>query len=110
MRWRIHEAVQTWRSQYYSETRPELIMNDSPFGILLSDTRPCAVENRWILVGLNARVYRLAWEPVSFDTLVKKLPGVEEAMIREALENLISKKLMVFISGKYLALAVMASA
>ena len=108
--WRIHEAVQTWRSQYYSETRPELIMNDSPFGILLSDTRPCAVENRWILVGLNARVYRLAWEPVSFDTLVKKLPGVEEAMIREALENLISKKLMVFISGKYLALAVMASA
>ena len=103
---RINDAVGTWRKQYYSETPPSLVMTEFIFGISILDTRPCALEVKRMLIGLSAKIYRLAWEPVSLQSLLKNLPGYEEKEIRETLDLLVSQKLMIFMSGKYLALAV----
>ena len=104
---KIHQAVSVWRKEFYSKKPPVLVMTEGFFGIILLDTRPCATEKSRILIGLSAKVYRLAWEPVSFKSLAKQLPEVSEEEIRKVLDDLISKKLMLSLSGKYLALASM---
>ena len=103
---KIHNAVASWRKQYYSEHPPALIVTEGFFGLIIIDRRPCAMEKTRMLLGLSAKIYRLAWEPVSVEALRKKLLEVSEEEIRQALDDLISKKLMIFLSGKYLALAV----
>ena len=103
---KVDNAVKEWRKEFYSKTPPGLFMTEGIFGLILLDSRPCAQEKSRILLGLNASIYRLAWEPVSLVELLNKLPDYTEEAIREVLEDLIRKKLMIFLSGKYLALAV----
>lgn len=103
----IGEAVSSWRTRFYSEKPPYLIMTEGFFGIFISDSRPCAPEKSLVLLGLSAKIYRLAWEPVSFQTISEKLPGHTEEEIQTVLDDLVRRKLMLFLSGKYLALAVM---
>ena len=62
---------------------------------------------RVYLTGLRARIYRLAWEPVSLHTIYKALPDDSEEDIRSCLNDLVSRKLMIFLSNRYLALATM---
>jgi len=59
-----------------------------------------------MLFGLDADIYRLAWEPVSLNALLRELPEVAEEKVRGALDGLIRKKLMICLGGKYLSLAV----
>ena len=101
----IDQAVKDWRNQFYSNHPPQLMMRDLIFGISIFDSRPCAVKENLFLLGLSAKIYKLAWEPISWDTLTKHLPGFKEEDLRIALDDLISKKIMLFLSGKYLALA-----
>ena len=102
----ISGAVAWWRQQFYSDKPPALIMNDIFFSIILMDTRPCAQERSITLMGLSAQIYRLAWEPVSLNSLTEKIPGYTEEKIKKTLDSLVSRKLMLSLSGKYLALAV----
>ena len=104
---RIAQAVEEWRNLFYSKNQPGLYMTEAFFGIILRDTRPCAQERGKILIDLSAEIYRLAWEPVSLASLMKKLPDHTETEIKETLDLLIRQKLMIFLSGKYLALAVL---
>ena len=103
---RIHEAVLKWQEQFYSENPPALTMTESLLGISIWDSRSCASDKKWLIVGLMAKIYRIAWEPVSFETIMRRLPGSEEKEIKNSLNYLIRNRLMIFLSGKYLSLAV----
>jgi len=105
--YQIHEAVTSWRKQFYAKQPPVLVMTEGYFGLIIVDTRPCAPERGRILLGLRAKIYRLAWEPVSMKTLMKRIPDRSEEEIQAELDTLISQKLMIHLSGKYLALAVL---
>ncbi len=102
---KIHEAVASWREQFYSRQSPKLFAAEGFFGLIIFDTRPCALEQTQILLGLSAKIYRLAWEPVSLKKLAEQIPEKSIEEIQKALDDLIMKKLMVFLSGRYLALA-----
>ena len=103
---RLHKAVNEWRSLFYSESCPHLVMSDSLFGLMIFDTRPIAPSPRIILLGLKARIYRLASEPVPLNKIISALPDDPEEDIRRCLDELVSQKLMIFLSNRYLALAV----
>ena len=81
-------------------------MTENIFGLSIYDTRPCASEKNRIIAGLSAKVFRLAWEPVSFHSLLEQLSGIDEEKLKMVLDDLIQKKLMIFLSGKYLSLAI----
>lgn len=102
---RLHKAVKEWRSAYYSASGTHLVMNDSLFGLMIFDTRAIAPSPRVILLGLKARIYRLAHEPVPFNKIISALPDDSEEDIRKCLDELVSQKLMIFLSNRYLALA-----
>ena len=103
---RLDEAVREWRKQFFSVKAPVLLMEKTESGIAIRDTRLCAQEGDCLLTGLAAEVYRLAWEPASLDSLLKQLPESSEEEIRGILDDLVGRKLMLFLGGKYLALAV----
>ena len=103
---RLHKAVNEWRSLFYSESCPHLVMSDSLFGLMIFDTRTIAPSPRIILLGLKARIYRLASEPVPLNKIISALPDDPEEDIRRCLDELVSQKLMIFLSNRYLALAV----
>ena len=103
---RLHKAVNEWRSLFYSESCPHLVMSDSLFGLMIFDTRPIAPSPRIILLGLKARIYRLASEPVPLNKIISALPDDPEEDIRRCLDELVSQKLMISLSNRYLALAV----
>ena len=103
---RMHRAVTEWRQLFYSKDAPKLIVSDTGFGLVILDTRPGAPQQKRILFGLAAEIYRLAWEPVSTKDLAERIPNCTEEKVRITCDNLVADKLMVFLSGKYLALAV----
>ena len=102
----IRESVRQWRSLYYSDSRPVLNQIKNILGIFIFDSRPCAVHEQYTLIGLTARVYDLVWEPVSFNGLCDALPDVPADEIQKVLDYLVDMKLAIFLSGKYLGLAV----
>ena len=99
------KAVAQWRKLFYSQQRPVLRMTDSILGIFIGDTRPCAVKESYLLTGHYAKVYRAAWEPVSFRQICRALPDISPETIEDVLKKHIENKLMIYLSGKYLALA-----
>lgn len=101
----LHKAVMDWRSIFFSQPRPHLVMNENILGIAIIDSRPVAQSPRLFLLGLKARIYRLAWEPISLRKICEALPDDTEEDIRKCLDELVSQKLMIYISGRYLALA-----
>jgi len=102
---KLHEAVFQWRKLTFSQNKPRLFMNETMFGMVLIDTRPAALQKTGLLIGLTANVYREAWEPVSLQALCKKFPERSEEEIRKCLDYLVERKYMLYLSGKYLALA-----
>ena len=80
-------------------------MADSLIGIYITDTSPCAMKNGYLLVGNSAKIYRAAWEPVSFGSLCRALPDISPEVIDTVLKQHLKNKLMIYLNGKYLALA-----
>ena len=103
---RLDEAVSEWNQRYFSDNAPALFMTKTEFGISIRDTRACAEEESCLLTGPVAEVYRLAWEPVSLAFLLEQLPESSEEEVQGILDDLVARKLMLFLSEKYLSLAV----
>ncbi len=103
----MENAVKAWQTRYFSSARPVLTAVETLLGLSICDTRPCAVQDRFFLVGLAARVYRLAFEPVSFEQLRTALPDVSEKDLKICLNKLEAQKILVYLSEKYLALAIL---
>ena len=101
----LHKAVAEWRKLTFSGSRPVLAMSKSPFGTIIIDTRPVAPAPRVILFGLQERIYRLAREPITLDKIIASSPDDSEDAIRKCLDEMVSQKLMICLSNRYLALA-----
>lgn len=104
---RLDKAVRDWRTLTFSGSRPYLVMRESILGTVIFDSRPIAPAPRVFLLGLKDRVYRLAGEPVTLRKICEALPDDSEEDIRSCLDELVRQKLMIFLSGRYLALAIM---
>lgn len=104
--YRMSECIDEWLALTNSPNRPVLAMAETVFGLVIFDSRPCASAPRIYLTGLKARIYRLAYEPVTPIELCRALPDDPEEDIREILDFLTERKLMIFLGGRYLALAV----
>ena len=102
----LDAAVKKWNEQFHSKKRERLSMAETGAGISIRDTRACAEEGSCELSGLAAEVYRLAWEPAPPASLLERLPKSSEEEVKAVLDDLVARKLMLFLSGKYLALAV----
>ncbi len=104
----LKRAVYEWIVLQKKEGFLGLTMNDMGDGIFVMDTRPCSVAPFAMLDRLESAVYRTAWAPVSPERLREQLLnegyGTEE--INAAADSLINRKLMIFMSGQYLALAI----
>ena len=103
---RFGEAVSEWGKRFFSAKAPVLLMTETEAGISIKDTRTCAQEESCLLTGTAVEVYQLAWEPISLASLLEQLPESSEGEVKNILDDLITRKLMLFLSGMYLALAV----
>jgi hypothetical protein len=99
-----------WQRAFRRAVPPILSLTDSGEAIDILDTRPCAVERRATLTGLEADVYRACEPAVAARELARRL-GRDEAgrgpeQIRAAIEDLKRRRLLLELNGKCLALAV----
>ena len=106
---RLTEMVETWRRiddspHFHGLTMDD--MDDDPDGIFIMDARPCSTAPFLVLRGVESEIYRLAWSPVSYRKILEKLQGrFGLGEIDAALRMLTEKNLMIYLSDKYLALA-----
>ena len=104
---RLRTMVKEWSALSASDAFHGLTMKDYGNEIFIMDNRPCMTAPFHVLTGAAGRIYRLAWDPVTEEKLYAELPdeyGREE--ISEAVQMLLGNKLMIFLTGRYLALAV----
>ena len=102
----LEELVHRWR-HLWQEGRSDLRMVESAERISILDTRPCAAELFTRLDGVYRDLYHMAWKPLAPEAARRALsdrysPEETDAAARE----LIERKLMIRLSGLYLALAV----
>lgn len=101
----IHE-VERWanlRHQYPAQ----LDLYQAASGVLISDTRACAVKRTHILSGVAAKVYLLCDTSRTAVSVTSKLRDVaSEHEISALLEKFVAAKLMIESDGHYLSLAV----
>ena len=104
---RLRKMVREWSALSGSDAFHGLTMTDYGDEIFIMDNRPCMTGPFHVLTGAAGRIYRLAWDPVTEEKLYAELSeeyGREE--ISEAVQMLLDNKLMIFLTGRYLALAV----
>ena len=66
--------------------------------LIIEDTRPCAVRNRYIFTGLAARLYRECDEAHRLNT--------DDAAVAPLVERFVDAHLMIEMDGRFLSLAV----
>jgi ribosomal peptide maturation radical SAM protein 1 len=106
----VTRAVGTWTRGQRSGERPRL---DAEFGtddLVVTDTRPAAVAERHVLVGVAARVYELCDIARTIPALLRDPSlGRDETELRAVLDSLVTNRLMLTDKGRYLSLAVFRS-
>ncbi len=107
---RLVEAVKSWRILYFRKEFFGLTMSENDGGLFLVDSRPGVRMPFYVLEGAACDIYRLAWNPVAYEKIIQELPQYREDEIKEELKKFIDNDLMIFLSGKYLALALPKSA
>jgi ribosomal peptide maturation radical SAM protein 1 len=73
--------------------------------LVIADTRPCAARPRHIYTGLAARVYHECDTAAKIPSLARRLLAPEDD-VRNAIDRLMSEKLMVEMDGQFASLAV----
>ena len=106
----VRHAVGAWIAQWSgaAHERPQLDMyRVGRSALLVTDTRPCAVQQAHRLEGVGAEVYARCDRARSVCSLVQELAGLAgEEDIREALAALVADRLMWQGGDRFLALAV----
>jgi ribosomal peptide maturation radical SAM protein 1 len=109
-------AAETWQQLSGTVT---LRYWDRPDGVLLiTDTRPCAAAFQHRLAGLERQIYLFCDAGRPFKEIVKLTaedsarnparPRLDEPAIRRILDRWLAERLMVFLDGRYLSLAIRA--
>ncbi|WP_026528692.1 RiPP maturation radical SAM C-methyltransferase [Butyrivibrio sp. VCD2006] len=103
---KLDEMVETWKRLDELPDFHGLTMDDDGEGIFIMDTRPCSKSPFTMLTGIQSEIYRLAWGPVSYKKICEELGDkYSEDEIKEALNILTDSNLMLYLSDRYLALA-----
>jgi magnesium-protoporphyrin IX monomethyl ester (oxidative) cyclase len=119
----LKARMEQWRELFYERTDKGLTENPSASApelrltrpdantIVLEDTRPCAVQPRWELTGLQRVVYDAcdAGETLRAITTTVHACGheqVTEGDVQGILDEFVAAKTAVFISSRYLSLGV----
>jgi hypothetical protein len=90
------------------EARPRLDARPREDGLLIVDSRACAVAPEQYLDGLAAQVYRLCDSINSASSVARALgTTADDLQVRAVVEQLVGSQLMVEIDGQLLSLAVM---
>ena len=109
-------AAETWQQLQGTVT---LRYWDRPDGVLLiTDTRPCAAAFQHRLTGLERQIYLFCDAGRPFKEIVKLTaedsarnparPRLDEPAIRRILDRWLAERLVVFLDGRYLSLAIRA--
>jgi ribosomal peptide maturation radical SAM protein 1 len=108
LRRQVYRWMKLWESSRGSPPRLDLrVAGDH---LLITDTRPCAVQRSFRLRGLAAKIYFQCDTVHSFPTLPEAMNGEADAgTVKQILDELTAKKLMVEDGGRYLSLAVFRS-
>jgi ribosomal peptide maturation radical SAM protein 1 len=86
---------------------PRLDAEQTGDAVVITDTRPCAVQHTHRLEGLAAALYVLCDTAHTFASLSRMLSGYAEEAIATALEDLMDRKLLVKSDNRYLSLAIL---
>jgi hypothetical protein len=98
--------VESWALLRYQD-RVQLDLYQAGSGVLISDTRPCAVKRTHVLSGVAAKVYLLCDTSRTAATVASRVGDVVcEHEISVLLEKFVTAKLMIETAGYYLSLAV----
>ncbi len=105
---RLQREFNKWLKCFLSPTRPVLTMQISPDRLVITDTRPTAVEHSLVLEGLDRDVYLASDEAPQIQRLFEAFEkrGVSRENLEAIVQDMVDKKLMIKVDGRYLALAV----
>ena len=108
----VESCIYFWAEGFWAKSgRPLLCIVDRPDGLRLIDTRPVAVARNHSFQGLAAAIYRACSEAITPKVLLTKIQMEQQYEsitwedVQEKLDMFVDKKLLLFLSGKYLALA-----
>ncbi len=121
---KLKEIMAKWREKFYvlgelgylteeplnQELLPNLlIISDEDNKMVIKDTRSCAISENIELNGLETEIYRVCDEALSAGTIVVKLKDknldITQSEVENILDTLLKKKIMIFVSNRYLSLA-----
>jgi ribosomal peptide maturation radical SAM protein 1 len=105
----LNRAVKRWQTlgEAGSEKRPRLDLRQTAKAVMISDTRPCAMQPKHRLKGLAAEIYLRCDTAQTVVSLARDLDSeAVESQIREVLKTLQEAKLMIEDDEHYLSLAV----
>jgi hypothetical protein len=104
----VYKWMKLWQTP--DGSRPRLDLRLAGDAAVITDTRPCAVRRTFRLRGLAAKIYLQSDAAQSFPTILRALNGEADAgRVKQILDELTAKKLMVEDGGRYLSLAVFRS-
>lgn len=104
------DAIQRWRAIFWSRVPPIMALTDFGDRCEIFDTRPCAESQNLTLEGLAYSIYRACDTAQTPAALAKALAGIrpkppEPQEVEATLADLVERRLMLQVSGRYLALA-----
>lgn len=107
----LTRAVGAWRSAFNARERATLSVYTGDGESRFKDSRAVASEPEFTLRGLQHEVYQACLNGQSFDALYRLLErdrpgGLDEAQLRDAIEGVLQRKVVAYVSGRYLSLAV----
>ncbi len=117
-----HEAVsemalqvKEWIIAFNRAVRPVFCYDDDGTTLRFFDSRPCTPSRRTDLTGLAREIYLACDSSIQPDTLVEKFsegdfPKASRPEARRIVEDLIVRKLVLYVHGRILALACLGSA
>ena len=102
------DAISQWRAHFFSSTPSVMTLEDRGDCATIRDTRPCAPANIIELTGNAYRVYRSCEGARTRKAILRDLASVSvgEKELDEILDDLVERKLLAALSGRYIALAI----
>ncbi len=103
---KLRDVIRAWQQSWMRGEASQLIMLDRGDYIMMLDSRPCKRASVSFLRGAEAEICRFCRLPASPAQIVDRLCGQwPEKRILQALDWLTERGYLIFLSGKYLLIA-----
>ncbi|MEE3326349.1 MAG: RiPP maturation radical SAM C-methyltransferase [Myxococcota bacterium] len=106
----LGDAVKSWKSAFVRSIPPVLCATPGEGSLQFFDTRPCAVERRVTLTGVDMVVYNFCDLGCTLDRLATSVERADDGSysrdeVIRSLDRLIEQKLVLNLNGTYVGLA-----